>query len=93
MKFLICPTSQDQLEYGGNEGLFRGSNNKYFNYAVEFEHNDFVRITDSVGRIMPMDISEVRDFADMLGRIADYHEHMELAKDYAMADLCYGADQ
>jgi hypothetical protein len=71
MKFLVSPTDLDTQDL---TGLFTNSLGKCFNYEVEYVENDFIRIKDSVGRIMPIDYTEIRDFAVMLTAIADHQE-------------------
>jgi hypothetical protein len=94
MKFLICPASQDMLDYGDVEDLFRNpATGTYFNYSVEFLEDEMVTITDSVGRYVPLDIEEVRDLAKMLTRIANFQEDKAYMENLLMSQLTHGAEQ
>ena len=94
MKFLICPASQDMLDYGDVEDLFRNpATGTYFNYSVEFLEDEMVTITDSVGRYVPLDIEEVRDLAKMLTRIANYQEDKAHMAAMLLDNLTYGAEK
>jgi hypothetical protein len=85
MKFLTSSTTD--LDSQDLTGLFIGPNGNYFNYEVEYVENDFVRIKDSVGRIMPIDYTEVRDFAIMLTAIADHQEAQQLFEEINLKTL------
>lgn len=94
MKFLICPASQDMLDYGDTDGLFLNkATGSLFNYTVEFLEDEMVTITDSVGRYVPLDIEEVRGMANMLARIATYQEDKACMAAMLLDNLTYGAEK
>lgn len=93
MKFLICPASQDMLDYGDIDDLFQSKAGTLFNYTVEFLEDEMITITDSVGRYVPLDIEEVRSMANMLTRIADYQEDKAHMAAMLLDNLTYGAEK
>ena len=93
MKFLICPASQDMLDYGDIGDLFQSKSGTLFNYTVEFLEDEMITITDSVGRYVPLDIEEVRGLADMLERIASYQEDKAHMSRLLVSQLTHGAEQ
>lgn len=93
MKFLICPASQDMLDYGDIGDLFQSKSGTLFNYTVEFLEDEMVTITDSVGRYVPLDIEEVSDLAKMLTRIANFQEDKAHMANLLMSQLTHGAEQ
>lgn len=68
MKILVCPASPEIIEQC-SEGLFLSKEGKSYLYQVEYVEDEYVRITDSVGRVMPFDIDEITSIAEILGRI------------------------
>ena len=73
MKILICKTPQDQIEMFGEEGMFKSASGELYSYEVELvKEEDMVRITDNLGRMVPVDISELDDLVEVLERIANY---------------------
>ena len=73
MKFLICPASQDQIE-PGDYTLFKGQDGCSYNYQVEFFEDDMVKITDSIGRYVPLQVDEIPSLINMLVRINNYQK-------------------
>lgn len=73
MKILICKTPQDQIEMFGEEGMFKSASGELYSYEVELvKDEDMVRITDALGRMIPIDVSELDDLVEVLERIANY---------------------
>lgn len=90
MKFLIAQASQEQLDFGDTEDMFESTDGDLFNYQVEFFEDEMVRITDSIGRIMPLDINEVGDLIDVLLRIKQYQETKTIISGLMYAELTNG---
>lgn len=84
MKILAGLASEDQIEMGGTEGLFESPEGMFYNYQFEVVDegagNGFIRISDSVGRMVPMDFDDIENLAEMMARIARFavtKRHME----------------
>lgn len=84
MKFLSSPATLDQFD---TSGLFKSPDGRYFNYLVEYNENEDLRITDSVGRIMPIDYTEIKDFAVLLTAILEFQAAKEAFDEDNLADL------
>lgn len=89
MKFLICPASPDQIE-DGDYDLFKGQDGVSYNYAVEFIEDEMVTIRDTVGRYVPVDITEVNSLITMLMRISTYQMNKQRAQKMLIGDLLNG---
>jgi len=73
MNFLICPAADYQLD--DTEGLFKSSCGNFYNFRIELtEDEEMIRIIDTCGRYMPIDITDVANIGKMLSRIAEYVE-------------------
>lgn len=73
MELLVCPTPPELVDVGV-EGLFQSATGKYFSYKVMYNEN-YITITDSVGRIMPMDCNEIADIAEILARLVRFRSN------------------
>lgn len=89
MNFLIGKVSQDQLETMDTDDLFQ-MGEEYFFYTLEFQEDEMVRITDSVGRTMPIDIGEVAEFAEIFRRITQFQEGKEMYQQKLFMELTEG---
>lgn len=70
MNFLICPAADYQLN--DTEELFESNQGNFYNFRIELIENEMIRIHDTCGRYMPIDISDVANMGSMLLRIAEY---------------------
>ena len=91
MKFLICPASGDLLDACDPEDFFYSPNKTAYNFEVEFIEDEFIRISDTVGRIMPIDLNDLGDFIKLLMRIDNYTQDKKDMQEILMSQLCYGA--
>ena len=71
MQFLICPASEEQLEFGEPHTYFQSPNGNCFNYLVEMSDHMIV-IKDTCDRYMPVDMEEIAGFAMIFNKINDY---------------------
>ena len=90
MKFLICPATQDQIE-DGDYDLFKGQDDATYNYEVEFFEDDMVKITDSVGRYVPLEVGEIPALINMLIRIDNFQTGKQAAQEFLTNELLSGA--
>lgn len=90
MKFLICPASDEQLAMGGETDLFVGADQTAYTYEVYFD-GETVSITDTVGRMVPFDVTELGGLIKMLHRIDTFHKNTESANAYLYSKLIEGA--
>lgn len=72
MNFLICPAADYQLD--DTEGLFQSSSGNFYNFRIELVEDDMIRLHDSCGRYVPVDMSDVATIGKMFTRIAEYTE-------------------
>lgn len=93
MKFLICPASQDLLDFCDTDDFFYSPGGTAFNYTVEFVEDEYIRITDTVGRVMPIDINELQNFIEVLNRINNYTQDKAAMDAILISNLTYGASQ
>ena len=91
MKFLICPASQELLDFCDPEDFFFSPGKVAYNFEVEFIEDEYIRITDTVGRTMPIDLNDLGDFIRILTRIDNYTQDKQDMQDILMSQLCYGA--
>ena len=68
MKFLIVPASDDMISETNEGDLFTGEDGNEYMYSVDFD-GETVCIADTVGRIMPIDISDLERFMFIFNRI------------------------
>lgn len=71
MEILVCKASEEIINECP-DGLFKSPDGNHFMYKINYTENDYLTITDSVGRSMPMDYTEIEDIAEMLARIVRY---------------------
>lgn len=90
MKFLICEVPQ---EYTNDGDYYTGTDGREYYYEVNYVENEYVNISDTCGRMIPLDITEVADLASMLGRIVQHHNRKQEAEAYFMAKLLDGVSQ
>lgn len=79
MHILAVPVSNEQLEMSDDEALdsyFVSSEGNLFNYKYEVntdgEVDGFVRFSDTLGRMVPVDFDDIVDIAEMWGRLARF---------------------
>lgn len=91
MKILAGLASEEQIEMGGTEGLFESPEGIFYNYQFEVvdegNGNGYVRISDSVGRMVPMDFDEIEDLAEMFARITRFAVAKRHVEDNLLKDL------
>ena len=90
MKFLICPVSQEQLHNTSMDGYFVDAEGNLYNYRVTFNESDMVRIEDSVGRYVPIDITELRELTEVLIRICNFEHTKEVVQTLMFESLTNG---
>jgi hypothetical protein len=93
MKFLICPASQDLIDFCDEGDFFYSPNKTAFNFEVEFVEDEYIRINDTVGRTMPIDVSDLGDFIKILMRIDNYVQDKQDMQSILMAQLTHGASK
>ena len=91
MKFLICPASQDLIDFCDESDFFYSPAKVAYNFEVEFYEDDMIRINDTVGRSMPIDVNDLTNFIQVLTRIRNYTEDKKDMQDILMSQLCHGA--
>ena len=91
MKFLICPAAQDLIDFCDPEDFFYSPAKVAYNFQVEFIEDEMIRINDTVGRSMPIDVNDLTNFIQVLTRIRNYTEDKKDMQDILMSQLCYGA--
>lgn len=91
MNFLICPAEHYQLN--DTEGLFKSSQGNFYNFRVELIEDDMIRIHDTCGRYMPIDITDVANMGSMLLRIAEYTEAKAALNQDLIDTIFDGAEQ
>lgn len=92
MKFLVCEVSQEQEEYGGAEGCFEAKDGTLFNYEIEADQ-DTIRITDSIGRMVPIGIEKLPTILLTLNRLNNYYTSVEKLNDFLFQKLVQGYTQ
>jgi hypothetical protein len=90
MKFYIARASEDQLE-SGDLDLFESSEGSLYNYEVEFD-GETVRLTDTIGRMVPFDVTELDTLIQMLSRINSFYKNTESANAFLYNRLIEGSE-
>lgn len=90
MKFLIAPATPSFIDTCGSEGLFTDVKGRKFLYEIDYEENEMIRISDSVGRMVPLDIDEVTALAEVLCRIVRYQDTKEAMQLILLNELVGG---
>jgi hypothetical protein len=86
MKFLICQASNDQMDNGGEYDLFKGKDGVFYNYEVEFDE-DTVCISDTIGRMIPIDVEELDSLMFILNRINNYVKNTDKLNEFLYQKL------
>ncbi len=68
------------------EGTFKGQNGDHYDYQFEVvddgPNTGFIRFSDSIGRMVPVDFEQLGDIAEMFARIHRFNEkRAALSKD------------
>ena len=90
MQFLINPVTTEQVGDCGTEGLFAGTDGYFYNYSIDFDE-DTVRIEDSIGRMVPFDVTELDTLIKILTRINTYAKNSESVQKFLFSKLIQGA--
>jgi hypothetical protein len=90
MKFLICPIPSDEVEFV--DLRFTSPKGTHYSYEVAYEENEMITITDTVGRSVPMDISEVPALLKILTKIVTYQEEKNNVDALLMRFLASGSE-
>ena len=90
MQFLINPATTEQLNDCGTEGLFEGADGYFYNYSIGFDE-DTVSIEDSIGRMVPFDVTELDTLIKILSRINTYVKNSESVQKYLFSKLIQDA--
>lgn len=88
MKILVSPTPK-HITDESIEGLFQSESGRYFSYELTYFEPDFVQIKDSIGRTLPVDITEMVDLGEMLLRIARFQETSDDVRGYLLNELIH----
>lgn len=92
--FLISPMTDEQIEYGGDEGSFQGQEGILYNYEVELDLEDqTVRITDGCNRTIPFDLSDLSSLILVLSKINRYVQTRSIIEDRLYQELISGYHQ
>ena len=75
MKFLVAKVPAEHLQFEGEEGHFSMGEDKFY-YEVELT-DEQVTITDTCGRFMPIDLSQIEEFTDLFVRIDEFVQGQE----------------
>ena len=89
MKFLICDAS-DLVYTCGEDAFFKGQDGQYYNYQVEFGE-DIIRISDGIGRMVPVGIEDLDSLIFILDRINSFVKNTESLNEYLYQKLIEGA--
>lgn len=92
MNFLFSPASQDELVAFGADDYFESTEGSLFNYRVSFEEDDMVTLEDTIGRFVPLDISEIDDLISVLTRISNFQKWKGIFQLAINKDIVAGAD-
>lgn len=92
MQFLICPVSEEQLEYDDGASFYQSKNGVSYNYMIDFSIPDMITIKDICGRYMPVDIEEIDGMARMLTKIATYVKNKATVDAMLLGELYHGAE-
>lgn len=90
MKFLICPIPTDEVEFV--DLRFTSPKGTHYSYEVDYKENEMITITDTLGRSVPMDISEVPALIKILTKIATYQHEKENVETILMSYLTRGSE-
>ena len=90
MNFLICPTADYQLN--DTEGLFESSSGTFYNFRIELLEDEMIRLHDTCGRYVPIDISDVDTIGRMLMQIAEYTEAKSTLQQQLFDEIFDGAE-
>jgi len=90
MKFLICPIPSDEVEFV--DLRFTSPKGTHYSYEVDYEENEMITITDTLGRSVPMDISEVPALIKILAKIVTYQHEKENIDRVLMSFLARGSE-
>ena len=93
MKFLICPAAEDLLQFCGEDEFFYSPSGVACNFEVEFIEDEMIRINDTVGRSMPIDINDLPSFIQILTRIDNFTQDKKDMKAILLSQLMYGASE
>jgi len=92
MRFLIVPASDDMISETNDGDLFTGEDGNEYMYSVEFD-GETVCITDTVGRIMPIDVSDLERFMFIFNRINNYVKSTHSLNQFLYDKLVQGASK
>lgn len=90
MKFLIAPATPSQMDTNGEYDLFEGKDGVFYNYCVEFDE-DTVRISDTIGRMLPVGVEELDSLMFILNRINNFVKNTDKLNDFLFQKLIEGA--
>ena len=90
MKFLICNDTDGLVDICGEEVFFKGQDGAYYNYQVELDE-EVVRISDGIGRMVPVGIEDLDSLIKMLTRINSFVKNTESLNEYLYQKLIEGA--
>ncbi len=92
MKFLIVPADDDMINATDDGDLFTGTDGSEYLYEVNFD-GDTVAITDTVGRMVPFDVSDLDKLMFILNRINNFVKSTASLNQFLYDKLVEGASK
>jgi len=92
MKFLICPATDDMINATEEGELFTGKDGNEYMYEIEFD-GDTVLITDTIGRNVPFDVTDIDKLMFILNRINNYVKSTTTLNQFLYDKLVEGATE
>jgi hypothetical protein len=72
MKFLFSPVTKEQASFD-MDGMFVSTDGSEHNYQLAYDQaNAMITLTDSCGRMVPMDVEDIPKLIDILIRVDNY---------------------
>ena len=82
---LVNPEDRDDVT-----GCFQSEEGRFYDYKFEIHENEkFLRLHDTVGRMIPIDFNELRDIAEMFARIHRYVAKKECVTGELLDELAH----
>ncbi len=92
MKFLIVPASDDMIDATEDGDLFTGEDGNEYMYEIKFD-GETVLITDTVGRNVPFDVSDIDKLMFILNRINNFVKSTSSLNQFLYDKLVEGASK
>lgn len=76
MRLVFGKATEDTIEACGEEGFFKGCNGNLYNFQIEVNEEEegegFIRITDGIGRMIPVDFRDLQGMTSVLRTLESY---------------------